>query len=90
DLYSSESTAVTRYLGNGHSENDLRPEFRRLGKPLGWFGTNPERLPDYVAAMKAAYGEEKAQEIMIEGTPHTMIFPNLFIAEIQIFVIQPL
>jgi hypothetical protein len=27
---------------------------------------------------------------MIDGTPHIMIFPNLFIAEIQIFVIQPL
>jgi len=27
---------------------------------------------------------------MIDGTPHVMIFPNLFIAEIQMFVIQPL
>lgn len=90
DLYSSTSTALTRYLGNGHSENDLRPEFRRIGKPLGWFGTSEDRLPDYVARMNAAYGEEKAREIMIEGTPHTMIFPNLFIAEIQMFVLQPL
>src|ERR1043165_3224690 len=40
--------------------------------------------------MKAAYGDEKAREIMIDGTPHVMIFPNLFIAEIQMFVIQPL
>jgi phenylpropionate dioxygenase-like ring-hydroxylating dioxygenase large terminal subunit len=88
DLYSDESTAVARYLGNGHSENDLRPEFRRIGNPMGWFGTTAERLPDYTAKMKAAYGEEKAREIMINGTPHTMIFPNLFIAEIQIFVLQ--
>jgi len=90
DLYSSTSTALTRYLGNGHSENDLRPEFRRIGKPLGWFGTAAEKLPDYVSRMKAAYGAQKAEEIMIEGTPHTMIFPNLFIAEIQMFVLQPL
>src|SRR3546814_10595942 len=27
---------------------------------------------------------------MIDGSPHTMIFPNLFIAEIQIFVLQPI
>src|SRR5438874_675742 len=40
--------------------------------------------------MKAAYGDQKAREIMIDGTPHVMIFPNLFIAEIQMFVIQPL
>lgn len=90
DLYGSKSTAVARDMGNGHSENDLRPEFRRIGKPLGWFGASVERLPEYVEKMKAAYGEEHANEIMIAGTPHVMIFPNLFIAEIQIFVIQPL
>lgn len=90
DLYSSKSSAVARDLGNGHTENDLRPEFRRIGKPMGWFGTNEQRLPDYVAKMRAAYGNDRANQIMIDGTPHIMIFPNLFIAEIQIFVIQPL
>lgn len=90
DLYSAESTAVARDMGNGHTEIDLRPEFRRLDVPMGWFGTTAARLPDYVAKMNAAYGEEQARKIMIDGTPHIMIFPNLFIAEIQIFVIQPL
>lgn len=89
-LYGAESTAVTRDYGNGHTEVDLRPEFRRLGKPLGWFGTTPERLSDYVGRMNAAYGADRAREIMVDGTPHVMIFPNLFIAEIQIFVLQPL
>jgi len=88
DLYGEQSTAVSRDLGHGHTENDLRPEFRRAGKPLGWFGTTPERLPDYVTAMQAAHGDA-AREILIDGSPHVMIFPNLFIAEIQIFVIQP-
>lgn len=90
DLYSGASTAVSRDLGNGHTENDLRPEFRRIGKPMYWFGTDENRLPDYVAKMRAAYGEQRANEIMIDGSPHVMIFPNLFIAEIQIFVIQAL
>jgi phenylpropionate dioxygenase-like ring-hydroxylating dioxygenase large terminal subunit len=89
-LYSAESTAVSRDFGNGHTENDLRPEFRKRGVPLSWFGTTSEKLPEYVANMNAAYGEERARKIMIDGTPHIMIFPNLFIAEIQIFVIQPL
>ncbi len=89
-LYGENSTAVTRYFGNGHCEVDLRPEFRKRDAPLSWFGTTPEKLPDYVAQMNQAYGEEKARKIMIDGTPHTMIFPNLFIAEIQLFVIQPL
>lgn len=90
DLYSADSTAVARDLGCGHTENDLRPEFRRIGKLMNWFGTTEDRLPDYVAKMREAYGVEKANEVMIDGTPHVMIFPNLFIAEIQLFVIQPL
>ncbi|MEC9345454.1 MAG: aromatic ring-hydroxylating dioxygenase subunit alpha [Pseudomonadota bacterium] len=88
-LYGSKSTALTRDFGNGHTEIDLRPEFRRLDQPMGWFGTTPERLPEYTARMNAAYGQEKARSIMIDGVPHVMIFPNLFIAEIQMFVIQP-
>jgi phenylpropionate dioxygenase-like ring-hydroxylating dioxygenase large terminal subunit len=88
-LYGEKSTAVTRALGNGHSENDLRPEFRRLGVPLGWFGTTEEKVPHYAAAMRERYGRE-ADDILVEGAPHVMIFPNLFIAEIQLFTIQPL
>jgi len=87
-LYSDASTAVTRNLGNGHSENDLRPEFRKFAEPMRWFGTTAERVPEYAAAMRAAYGED-AEQIMIEGGPHVMIFPNLFVAEIQVFNIQP-
>jgi fatty-acyl-CoA synthase len=90
DLYGEKSTAVARDLGGGHSENDLRPEFRLKGEPLGWFGTKPSRVPDYVAQLEAAHGAEKAREVLIDGAPHTMIFPNLFIAEIQMFVLQPL
>jgi len=87
-LYSDASTAVTRNLGNGHSENDLRPEFRKFAEPMRWFGTTEQRVPDYVAAMRETYGAE-AEQILIEGAPHVMIFPNLFIAEIQVFNIQP-
>ncbi|MBK1787300.1 aromatic ring-hydroxylating oxygenase subunit alpha [Prauserella cavernicola] len=88
-LYSDRSTAVTRNLGHGHSENDLRPEFRKFGEPMRWFGTTEDRVPEYAAAMRALHGDA-ADEILVEGAPHVMIFPNLFIAEIQVFVIQPL
>lgn len=87
-LYSDGSTAVTRNLGGGHSENDLRPEFRSFGEPMRWFGTTPDRTPKYAEVMRAAYGDD-AERRMIEGAPHVMIFPNLFIAEIQVFNIQP-
>lgn len=89
-LYRDDSTAVARYLENGHSEIDLRPEFRKRDEPLSWFGTSTQRLPDYVSRMTEAYGSDKARQIMIDGTPHIMIYPNLFIAEIQLFVLQPL
>ena len=89
-LYSSDSTAVSRDFGRGHTENDLRPEFRKRGVPMSWFGTTADKLPDYTQRMEAAYGKDEARRIMIDGTPHIMIWPNLFIAEIQIFVIQPL
>ena len=87
-LYSDKSTAVTRNLGNGHSENDLRPEFRRAGEPMRWFGTTQARVPGYVRRMREVHGEA-AEQILVEGAPHVMVFPNLFIAEIQVFVIQP-
>ncbi|MFL6160257.1 MAG: aromatic ring-hydroxylating dioxygenase subunit alpha, partial [Marmoricola sp.] len=87
-LYSDSSTAVTRNLGNGHSENDLRPEFRKFAEPMRWFGTTAERVPGYVAAMQETHGDD-AERRMVEGAPHVMIFPNLFIAEIQVFNIQP-
>ena len=89
ELYGEKSTAVARDLGGGHSENDLRPEFRRIGKPLGWFGTTPEAVPDYVSALETTLGEQRARQVLIDGSPHVMVFPNLFIAEIQLFVIQP-
>ena len=56
-----------------------------------WAGSapRPERVPDYVAQMEAAHGDA-AEQILIDGSPHVMVFPNLFIAEIQLFVIQPL
>lgn len=89
-LYSAESEAVSRYFGMGHSENDLRPEFRKRDEPMSWFGTTADKLPDYTQRMEAAYGKDEARRIMVDGTPHIMIWPNLFIAEIQLFVIQPL
>ena len=88
ELYSDASTAVTRDLGNGHSENDLRPEFKQMDTPMKWFGTSVDRFPEYVAAIEERLGEE-SRRALVEGAPHVMIFPNLFIAEIQVFMIQP-
>ena len=74
-LYSEGSTAVTRDLGGGHSENDLRPEFAKIAQPLGWFGTTPERVPAYAAALRARHGDE-AEQLLVDGAPHVMVFPE--------------
>jgi phenylpropionate dioxygenase-like ring-hydroxylating dioxygenase large terminal subunit len=89
-MYSEKSAATARDLGGGHTEHDLRPQFRAEDVPLGWFGTTEDRLPEYVRTMRAVHGDTTAREILVDGSPHVMIFPNLFIAEIQMFVIQPI
>lgn len=80
-------TAVVRYLGNGHTELDYGPTYE---EPLTWLGARADRFPDYVAGMNAAYGNERAREIMRAGPPHAFIFPNLFLAETCLVMIQPL
>lgn len=79
--------AVARDLGDGHSELDYGPTY---GKPLVWLGVEPDRYPEYTQAMNRAYGSGRAAEIMREGPPHSYIFPNLFIAETAVTMIQPL
>jgi phenylpropionate dioxygenase-like ring-hydroxylating dioxygenase large terminal subunit len=79
--------AIARELGNGHAELDYAPTY---SKPLSWLGVAAERYPTYVEAMNQAYGTERATELMRAGPPHTFIFPNLFLAETCLVMIQPL
>ena len=77
----------TRDWGGGHVAIDASMIY---SKPLEWLGVGEERVPEYVQAMIAAYGEEKARTLMVGGPPHSVIFPNLFIAEMNIVIFQPL
>ncbi|MEQ8708808.1 MAG: aromatic ring-hydroxylating dioxygenase subunit alpha [Rhodospirillales bacterium] len=78
--------AVCRYLGGGHTELDYE---RTYSEPMTWLGVKPDRYPDYVSAMNETYGQDQAFEIMRRGPPHTFIFPNLFLAETCLVMIQP-
>ncbi len=74
----------------GHSEIDHATDYRHKGTTLRWTGNIEEsRLPKYVAAMKATYGEQEARRRLIDGPPHTAVFPNLFLAEMAIMVVNP-
>jgi fatty-acyl-CoA synthase len=89
DVATDKATSVVRDLGRGHTELDFRPEYRRMGKKLAWCGAREDALPDYVAATESRHGEAEAHRLLVDGPPHVMIFPNLFIGEIDLFVIQP-
>lgn len=85
------SPARVRDFGMGHSEIDHASDYRDKGTTLRWTGNIDEsRLPAYVGAMNAAYGPAEARRRMIDGPPHTMIFPNLFLAEMAIMIIYPI
>ena len=79
-------TAVARSLGNGHAELDYGPTY---GHPMHWLGVPEDRFPAHIEAMHQAYGVERANHIMQFGPPHAFIFPNLFLAETCIVMIQP-
>ncbi|MBV8135481.1 MAG: ring-hydroxylating oxygenase subunit alpha, partial [Deltaproteobacteria bacterium] len=79
-------TLESKDLGNGHMEHDFSNNYH---KPLEWLGTREEKFPDYVAAMRKAYGNE-AEGKLIGGPPHVTIFPNFFLAEMNIVFFQPI
>ncbi|HAD25543.1 MAG TPA: ring-hydroxylating oxygenase subunit alpha [Alphaproteobacteria bacterium] len=82
--------SLIRDWGGGHTELDFAPRYRMMGMPFLWFGgTSPKKLPNYVAAMREAYGEDVANDRMMDGPPHAIIFPNLFLAELNITYFYP-
>lgn len=87
-LFSPElsNTSQARDHGNGHVELELRTGYDR---ELAWLGTSPGKVPEYCAAIEDAYGQEAAKRIRWDGPPHALIFPNLFLGEMNIAIIQP-
>ena len=79
-----------RYLGNGHTTLELDQAARATGRMFTWLGKVPEELSkNYVAAMEELHGPEKARDILMTGPPHVNIWPNLMLAEMNLFIIQP-
>jgi phenylpropionate dioxygenase-like ring-hydroxylating dioxygenase large terminal subunit len=87
----SKVDVLVRDIGNGHSEIDYSNEYRKLNEEFVWYGRIPrERLPKYIAAMEEAYGPEKTHDALVVGPPHTLIWPNLFLAEMNVMFVEPL
>lgn len=78
---------VIKDWGGGHTEIDFEAGYPA---PFAWLGTSAEKVPEYVAAMEATYGKEAAAERFHKGPPHACLFPNLFLAEMNIVIFQPI
>lgn len=82
---------VVRDMGNGHSEIDYSAEYRKLDEEFVWYGRIPRaKLPKYIADLESAYGPEKTHDSLVVGPPHTLIWPNLFLAEMNIMYVEPI
>lgn len=73
--------------GDGHTAIDAAPVYTR---PFEWLGTAESKVADYTRLMNEAYGEHKARQMLIDGPPHAVVFPNLFLAEMSIVMFQPI
>jgi len=79
---------ILRDWGNGHTEIEWAPGYQQ---PFEWFGAVPEgKVARYLAALEHRDGKEKARQRVFDGPPHAIIFPNLFLAEMNIVLFQPL
>ena len=72
--------------GNGHIELDFRPSYKR---ELAWLGVSRERVSEYCTALADRVGSERAERLLWEGPPHGFIFPNLFLGEMNLAIIEP-
>jgi phenylpropionate dioxygenase-like ring-hydroxylating dioxygenase large terminal subunit len=81
----NQSLAVDH--GRGHVELDIRPSYRR---ELAWLGTSREKVAQYCDDLVAARGAERAERLMWDGPPHALIFPNLFLGELNLAIVEPL
>jgi hypothetical protein len=84
---STAPSPLARDWGGGHVEIDFAPT---LKEQLAWFNVSPDRYPNYISAMKAAFGEQGAHERLIAGPSHALIFPNLLLAEMNIVIFEPI
>ena len=82
----SKNEGVIRDLGMGHTELEFANGYVNR---LDWLGSTVEKQPKYVENMHEAYGQEEGDKRLFNGPPHSCIFPNLFLAEMNIVIFQP-
>jgi phenylpropionate dioxygenase-like ring-hydroxylating dioxygenase large terminal subunit len=72
--------------GGGHVELDFRPSYTSDG---AWLGMSADKAEPYFRALENARGRARARELLRAGPPHAMIYPNLFLGEMNLAVVEP-
>ena len=79
--------AVVRDWGNGHMEIDWSPGYQG---PFEWLGgASGSLVADFITALERRDGGEIARRRIFEGPAHALIFPNLFLGETNIAIVEP-
>jgi phenylpropionate dioxygenase-like ring-hydroxylating dioxygenase large terminal subunit len=80
--------AVVREWGGGHIEIDWSPGYQA---PFQWLGgAAGSAVEEYVAALERRDGVETTRRRVFQGPAHALIFPNLFLGETNVAIVQPL
>lgn len=79
--------AVVRDWGRGHIEIDWSPGYEGLFEWLG--SASGSTVARFVAELERRDGPELARRRFREGPAHALIFPNLFLGETNIAIVQP-
>jgi nitrite reductase/ring-hydroxylating ferredoxin subunit len=79
--------AVVRDWGRGHIEIDWSPGYQA---PFEWLGNaSGPAVAGLVATLERRDGPETARRRIMEGPAHALIFPNLFLGETNVAIVQP-
>jgi nitrite reductase/ring-hydroxylating ferredoxin subunit len=79
--------AVVRDWGRGHIEIDWSPGYQA---PFEWLGgASGPVVADYVSALERRDGPDVTRRRIMEGPAHALIFPNLFLGETNIAIVEP-
>jgi phenylpropionate dioxygenase-like ring-hydroxylating dioxygenase large terminal subunit len=90
DFATSQSLAETRDLGNGHVMIDFRPYSRAHGRRTRAMMPTTDSGKVYQDMLIAARGRERAEELLVAGGTHLLVFPNLVFIGVHIRVIRPI
>ena len=81
---------LVRDIGGGHSEIDYaRSTASSTRSSSGTAASRGRSSPATSRPSRGAYGPDQAHDALVVGPPHTLILPNLFLAEMNVMFVEP-